>query len=105
MKIYFSPARRDVRLEITREGDALALNDQIVDFSGVSEGDARPAEEFSSDWLAGEVRRIDGEIHLTVILPHSVNAPEETRFPQAISAENGPVPIPPYETTEGAVRL
>jgi hypothetical protein len=42
------------------------------------------------------VERIDGELYLTMILPHGPAAPTETLFPATVIATDGPVPLPPY---------
>lgn len=52
-------------------------------------------------WIQGDVVRSDGEIHLTLCLPHGQFAPHETRFPAAytepLTVVDGPVPLPPYD--------
>lgn len=97
MKIKFSPMRRDAQLELSVSGDTLVLNNRVLDFSTIGEGETRAAEEFEPDWLVGEIRRTSGEIHLMVILPHGANAPVQTLFPQDIVAGEGPIILPPYD--------
>lgn len=104
MHITFSPCGGMPPITLAREGDTLIINGEVVDFSGLADGGVLPAEDVSSTHLVGDVRRKDGVLHLTLILPHGPNAPEETRFPAPITVEDdGPVEIPPYDAPqEGA---
>lgn len=103
MRISFSPQRRDGTLALSRQGDTLTINGDAFDFSllpdgGMIEGDAIP-----SDWIAGKVRRLDGEIHLTIILPHGANPPHHVAFPHAVTVtQDGPVAVP-GEAAEGEI--
>lgn len=100
MQINFTPMRRDDRLDLSVSGDALTINGEAFDFSGVPEGATLPRDAVACDWLASDVERIGGEITLTLVLPHGANAPEETRFPEPISVTSGAVTLPPYEIAE-----
>ncbi|WP_054303195.1 hypothetical protein [Gemmobacter sp. LW-1] len=61
------------------------------------------------DWLASEVTRIDGVIHLTLLLPHGPipwPAPPESRVvthpePILVTAD-GPILLPGYNPEEAA---
>lgn len=98
MLIRLSPVRKDEPLAIEVAGDVLTINGEPFDFGPIPDGGLLPREAVECDWLASDVERIDGEIHLTLILPHGADAPEETRFPAAIQArEDGPVELPPYD--------
>ncbi|WP_417816615.1 hypothetical protein [Tritonibacter scottomollicae] len=101
MQISFSPARHATALIANRLGDVLTLNGEAFDFTALAEGDILPREAVACDWLASDVTRQDGEIRLTLILPHGADAPEETRFPQPVTLTgDGPVPLPPYEVEQ-----
>ena len=101
MQISFTPTRCDTALVATRQGDVLTLNGEAFDFTALSEGDVLPREAVTCDWLASEVTREGGALHLTLILPHGADAPEETRFPQPVTLTgDGPVPLPPYEVVQ-----
>ena len=105
MKITFSPVRRDAELRCHRAGDVLTLNGEAFDFGPLPEGAHLPAEAIESDWFAGPVERIGGELHLVLYLPHGAHAPEATRFPAPVSmTADGLVPLPPYDVpgTENA---
>lgn len=98
MLIRLSPVRHETQLALEVAGDVLTINGQPYDFSPVPEGGLLPREAVECEWLASDVERIDGEIHLTLILPHGAEAPEETRFPEPIHVtEDGPVALPPYD--------
>ncbi|GGF82947.1 hypothetical protein SAMN05216376_12065 [Mameliella alba] len=98
MQITLSPVRREGRPTFERLGDALVNDGETFDFSGVPEGAQLPAEAVASDWLAGPVTRIAGELHLALL--HGANAPQETLFPDLVQvAGDGAVPLPPYDAT------
>lgn len=96
MIIYLSPVRMDEELMVDREGDLLYVNGEVFDFGPLLEGATLPAEAISSKWFSGQVDRIGGELHLTLILPHGADAPEETRFPQpVVLTDDGTLELPP----------
>ena len=84
MKITLSPQRRDDTLTVIKQGDTLTINGTAYDFSVIPDGATLPQDATDCEWLASDVERIDGVLHLTLLLPHGANAPEETRFPQPI---------------------
>lgn len=102
MKIYLSPKGIPDRLEASVSGDVVIVNGVSLDFSPLKEGAVLPASAIDNPWVAGDVRRENGEICLTLVLPHGPTAPIETRFPAAfdvpMTVVAGPVPLPPYET-------
>jgi len=97
MIIRFSPSLRDYPLDMDREGDVLMLNGEVFDFSPLLEGATLPAEAISSEWFKGEVTRVGGELEMTILLPHGLNAPESTRFAtELVVTEDGTVDLPIY---------
>lgn len=100
MKISFTPMRRDDRLELIKQGEVLTINGEAFDFSEVPEGATLPRAAVVCDWLISDVERIGGQITLTLILPHGARAPAETLFPDPVTVTDGPVALPPYETTQ-----
>lgn len=92
MLINLSPVRMDRFLTASVFGDAITLNGVTHDFSALAEGETEPRG--NREWLASDVTRVDGQIALTLILPHGADAPEEARFPQPIIATDGPVALP-----------
>jgi hypothetical protein len=102
MKIKLSPSQMENKLVASVVNDALTVNGDVLDFGPLNEGAVLPASAIDNPWVAGDVRRENGEICLTLVLPHGPTAPIETRFPAAfdvpMTVVAGPVPLPPYET-------
>ncbi len=95
MKITFHPARSDARLKLERQGDRLLVNNETYDFSAVPEGATLPQAAVTGDWLADDVTRKDGVLHLAVILPIGKDANKKSRFPAPVTlSQDGPVPLP-----------
>lgn len=84
MKITLSPQRRDDTLTVTKQGDTLTINGTAYDFSVIPDGATLPKDATDCEWLASDVERIDGVLHITLTLPHGVDATEAARFPQPI---------------------
>lgn len=102
MKIKLSPVFKDTApLSAQVAGDVITINGEVYDFTPLKEGETLPSEALPDGVFASSVERIDGDIHLTLVLPHAVTAPEETRFPAAYSVAmdvvSGEVPVPPYD--------
>lgn len=95
MKISLSPLRSDRPLTLTRSGDRLILNGSEFDFAGLPDGATLPSEAINSEWFSGPVERINGELHMTLRLPHGPNPPQHVAFPEPIVVtEDGPVILP-----------
>jgi len=95
MRISFSPQRRDDTLTISRAGDILTINGEAFDFSSLPEGGTIPAGEVPCEWIVGSVHRIDGVLHLTLLLPHGPNPSPAVAFPEPIVLTvDGPVSVP-----------
>ena len=84
MHITLSPVRLDETLTATRTGDVLTINGEAFDFGLLPEGATLPAEAIASDWIVGPVSRIDGELHLTLRLPHGSNPSQAVAFPKPL---------------------
>lgn len=104
MRISFSPQRRDDRLALEKSnGDHLRINGELFNFNPLNDGDVIPAGVVPNDWIVGPVERVDGEIHLTLILPHGPNPSQSVAFPEPITVvEDGPIHVPfdPVEQEE-----
>jgi len=96
MQITFSPMRHDSGLTLSRAGDVLTINGEAFDFSGVPDGATLPRDAVACDWLAGDVDRIAGQLHLALILPHGADAPAETLFPAVLDAPEGDIQVPAH---------
>ncbi|WP_188636952.1 hypothetical protein [Halopseudomonas pertucinogena] len=98
MIIEFSPARSDERLTLTAHEDVVNINGEVFDFSSLPEGATLPREAIGSGWFSGPVERINGELHMTLRLPHGPNPPKHVAFPEPlIVTEDGPVTLPTDE--------
>ena len=95
MKIKLSPQRRDDTLTATKQGDTLTINGTAYDFSQLPDGGTLPADAVDCEFVTGSVDRVDGELELTLLLPHGPNATEAARFPQPIiDPADGEVELP-----------
>ena len=95
MKISLSPQRRDDTLTVVKTGDRLRINGDLFNFNPVSEGATIKASDIPCDWICGDVTRINGEIELTLILPHGANPSEAVAFPVALeNVQDGVVALP-----------
>lgn len=92
MIVTLSPMRMDQPLHLSRTGSRLVLNGTTVDLSGYD----MVAEP--NPWIVGQPFEEAGVWHLTLILPHGADAPEETKFPVPVEmAGDGEIPLPPYD--------
>jgi hypothetical protein len=101
MILNFKPKKRPAPLVLSRSGDTITVNGETFDFSPLPDGATLPREAIGSDWFVGPVERIDGVLHVTLMLPFAPGAPEETRFPAPITLTgDGPVSLPPFSAEE-----
>lgn len=100
MRISFSPQRRDGILTLEKSnGDMLRINGELFNFNPLSDGDTIP--DVPCEWTIGPVERIDGEIHLTLILPHGPNPSNAVAFPETINVtDDGSITLPHDEPAE-----
>jgi hypothetical protein len=94
--INFSPQLRSDTLTLSKQGDTLTINDTEIDFSPLESGTKLPSEvcrEYSPFLLAAQ-RNDDGELELTLLLPHGQDATQAALFPQPIHPSDGSVEVP-----------
>lgn len=96
MIISFSPQRRDDALTLEKtSGDRLRINGELFNFNPLEDGDTIPAGAIPCDWIVGPVERVEGEVRLTVILPHGPEPSQVVAFPEPITVtDDGPIDIP-----------
>lgn len=96
MRISFSPQRRDDSLSLERTSpDRLRINGDLFNFNPLNDGDLISEGVVPCEWIIGPIERVDGEIHLTLILPHGPNPSQSVAFPEPITVtEDGPIEIP-----------
>lgn len=102
MHISFSPQYSDDALELIVNGSNLVINGNILDFSDLTEGARYPADAISYDVISGGISRINGEIHVTIILPYKLtNPPRSVTFPEPVTVSvNGRIALPTDGLTE-----
>src|SRR5690606_35784277 len=104
MRISFSPQRRDDTLTVEKTGDRLRINGELFNFNTLPDGGTLPAGSIPCDWIVGPVERVDGEIHLTLVLPHGPNPSHAVAFPDPIKVtEDGPISVPRDEVEQDDV--
>lgn len=95
MNISLSPVRRDDALSVSKSGDILTVNGEDFDFSALPAGATIPAEDVPCEWIVGPVERIDGNLCLTLMLPHGPNPDPSVAFPDPIiNPPDGIVSLP-----------
>lgn len=95
MRVTLSPVRMDETLTASITGEVLTLDGGTFDFTQLPEGATLPAEAIASDWIVGPVERINGELHLTLRLPHGPNPSHAVAFPEPVHVtEDGPIALP-----------
>ena len=95
MKIILSPQRRDDTVCYRKAGDTLSVDGEVFDFFRVEEGDVLPRDAIRSEWFAGDVTRINGELQLALILPNPWNYSQAQAFPVPLTVtKNGLVELP-----------
>lgn len=112
MHITLSPVRHDFRMMAEVHGDRIVIDNIepepiTLDFTDLPEGAMLPEGATGCQWIVGPVRRIDGEIHLTLLLPHGpipLNAPPEvlavTHPEPILVTADGPIKLPSYTPAE-----
>lgn len=95
MRISFAPQRRDDALDVSKDGDVLTINGEVFDFSSLPDGATILRGNIPCEWISGHVERIDGELHLRLLLPHGPKPSAAVAFPEPITVtEDGPIAIP-----------
>ena len=95
MHISFSPQRRDDTLSVSKNGDKLRINGELFSFVTLPEGGTIPAGVIPCEWIVGPVERVNGEVRLTLVLPHGPTPSAEVSFPVAlVDPPDGDLAIP-----------
>lgn len=94
MIIKLSPVRSDVSLSVSKSGDTLEVNGVALDFSRLPDGATLPAESVGCNFVISPVERINGDLVLTLMLPHAADAPQGARFPVDLNPADGQVQLP-----------
>lgn len=95
MKIKLSPVRSDDHLHAEVYADMLRLNGVSLDLAALANGATLPADAVACAYINHPVERIDGELVVTITMPHGAQAGEQSRFPvDILSPPDGQVSLP-----------
>lgn len=95
MKITLNPQRRDDTLTVSKSGDTLTINGTVYDFSVIPEGATLPASAVDCEYITDSIERINGVLHLSLILPHGPNPSQAVASPAPlINPANGVLELP-----------
>jgi hypothetical protein len=96
MIINYSPQLRTDTLTLSKNGDIFTINGEDIDFGPLESGTKLPSDvcQTYSLFLLAAQRNEDGELELTLLLPHGKEATQEALFPQPITPQDGPVEVP-----------
>lgn len=94
MIIKLSPVRSDAHLSVAKAGDILEVNGVALDFSRLADGATLPSEAVGCEFVIAPVERINGDLVLTLMLPHDADAPQAARFPVDLYPADGQVQLP-----------
>ena len=101
--LTLTPIRMQGPLAVAVRGDTLILNGEDFDFGPLPEGAVLPRAAVASDWLASDVTRRAGVLHLSLMLPHGADAPLDTRYPIPILVtRDGTVTMPAWGPSSAA---
>ncbi|WP_193752292.1 hypothetical protein [Comamonas testosteroni] len=82
-------------ISVSVSGNTISINEEVFDFSPLHDGDTLPRAAIDSPWFAGDVTRVDGVLHVSLVFPHGAYAGEAACFPVPITViQDGPVQLP-----------
>lgn len=95
MLIKLSPQVSEKNLVVSKKGDTLTINGVSLNFSQLPEGGILPSSAIDSDFVVGDVTRVDGDLKLTLLIPISMDATEEATFPSPlVNPPDGKIKFP-----------
>ena len=95
MIIKLQPQRSEETLTVSKRSDVLTINGERFDFRELPEGAVLPASAVESDFVVGDVSRVDGDLVITLLLPCGPEAGEAANFPHDIlNPPDGNVSLP-----------
>ena len=108
MKIKFNPQRSDSLLSVSVNDSAITVNGQVFDFTQLPVDGKLPASAINSQSFIEDVYWDNGELVVSLILPHGIDADESVLFPAPVQLSSGHAPVPgqlPWEggTTQGVI--
>jgi hypothetical protein len=95
MKIILSPLLTDKALTISKRSDVLTINGERYDFRPMPDNSTLPASAIDCEWIDQDVRKINGDLEITIRLPFASDSPQSVRFPaDIINPPDGKVVLP-----------
>lgn len=95
MIIHLSPQRSDEILSASKTGDILTINGTAYDFSVIPDGATLPSSAVDCTFLIGNIERISGVLHLTLMSSHGANPSQAAAFPEPlINPADGVLELP-----------
>lgn len=101
MKIILSPFRplQDAAFELSKVGDVITINGVALDFGPLADGAMLDSAAIDCAFIAGPVRRVDGELELSILVPMPAKpTPEQANPAPLIDPADGvllSIPLPP----------
>jgi len=71
MKLILYPQRRDDELSLSLNGERLTISGDVLDLSTIPDGATVPMEAIDNPFICGPIERIDGELHVSLLLPRA----------------------------------
>jgi len=95
MRINLTPQVRPDTFAVIKNGDVLTINGDPVDLSVIPDGATLPHGAIDNEWIFGPIDRVDGKLHLTLILPIGWTPEPWQAFPDPIiDPPDGPLDLP-----------
>ena len=89
-KLSYSPQYGTSNITISKQAETLTINGESFDFSALEDGSEIDTE---CSHIVGTVKRLNGDIHITILLPHGVNSYFAPTEPQEVTAD-GDIALP-----------
>lgn len=104
MQITITPVRAapdGAPIQVTKSGDTLLLDGEEFDFSALPDGATLLADDIPSDYIVGDVQRVNGEITLKLISYYGPNAPETSKIEDVLDVQDdGDIEMPIFDVPE-----
>lgn len=84
-------------LALEKAGSTIKINGTSFDLSVIPDGATLPdaAEATGCEYFVGGIDSVDGDYHMTILLPHSDRPTHEQAFPEPIVVDqDGPIALP-----------
>lgn len=85
MNIKLVPQERGYTISVSKAGDVLTVAGVELDFSVIPEGATLPASAAGCEYIVDEVTRVEGVLHVTLLMPYIATDDPLICFPQPIA--------------------